>query len=192
MSFFSETITTQVKIPPSHLDEIESKFNQINVSRKSIVVQSGEIANKLALIESGYLRMYHIDISGKETTTWIGGSGKFITSISSFIERKASYWTIEAITDSKLHVIGIDSHSKLCHKFRKWLDFENLLLAKMLSAIEYRTFELMSMKSEERFRVFFQKNSNLFLHVPAKYIASMLGFSEETLSRLKKNTPLIS
>ena len=187
MSFLSQIITKKINISRSHLSEIESKFDLIDLPRKKSLVQAGEIANKLAVIESGYLRMFRTDNTGKETTVWIGGQGKFITSISSFIDRSASRWSIEAITSSKLHVIKVDSHFELCSKFREWLEFENLLLTRALSALEYRTFELTSMKAEERFQVFFERNADLFLNVPSKYIASMLGVSEETLSRLKKN-----
>ena len=187
MSFFSETILKYVQISPSQMKEIEAEFNITTLPRKSLLATAGAVTNKLALIESGYLRMYHIDTSGKETTVWIGGPGKFVTSISSFVNRKPSYWNIETMTESKLHLIKVDSHFRLCRTFRVWLDFENLLLTKALTALEHRTFELASLKAEARFRQFFERNADLFLHVPSKHIASLLGLSEETMSRLRKN-----
>jgi len=186
LSFLSQIIEHYVSLPQAGSTEIESAFETIELSRMDLIVRAGEMANKLALIEEGYLRMFRLDRQGKETTVWIGGRGKFVTAISSFVERKPSFWNIGAITDSKIHIIKVDSHYKLCKKYSQWLDFENILLAKALSALEYRTFELMSMKAEERFQVFFQRNRDLFLNVPSKYIASMLGISEETLSRLKR------
>lgn len=188
MSFLLTTINKQISLPPSLATEIESKFEEIDLPRKGLLVKAGEIANKLALIESGYLRMYSTDSNGKETTVWMGGRGKFITAISSFVDRKPSYWNVEALTDSKLHTIKVDSHFQLCHDYREWLDFENLLLTRALSALEYRTFELISMKAEMRVKAFMERNADLFLNVPSKYIASLLGISEETLSRLKKSS----
>ena len=186
MSFLRKTISQNISISPQCLDEAESGFKVLELPRKQQLVRAGELTNKLALVESGYLRMYQIDQHGKENTVWIGGSGKFITSISSFVNQKPSYWTIEAVTDAKLYVIKADSHFELCKKYRDWLDFENLLLVRAISALEYRTFELASKKAEERYQAFFKRNTDLFRDIPAKYIASLLGISEETLSRLKK------
>lgn len=186
MGFLSQTIAQYAKISSQCLAEVESKFSLIDLPRKEKLVQAGEVSNKLALIERGFVRMYNIDQSGKETTVWIGGSGKFITSISSFVDQKPSYWTIEAVSDSKLHIIKSDSHFELCRKYPAWLEFENQLLVKAINALEYRTFELASRKAEERYQHFFERNPQFFLNIPAKHIASLLGISEETLSRLKK------
>ena len=187
MSFVSEVIAQYVTLSPQCVTEVESKFTRVELPKKEKLVTMGDLANKLVLVEHGYLRMYNIDRNGKESTVWIGGHGKFITSISSFVNRIPSRWTIESITDSTVYVIKSDSHFELCRKYREWLDFENLLLAKAISALEYRTFELTSMKAEDRYLEFFKRNAQLFLDIPSKYIASLLGISEETLSRLKRN-----
>ena len=192
MNFLSQTIQSQVKISPDILQEIVSHFERVEVPRKAKLVQAGEVAQKLACIEKGYLRMYKIDPEGNETTIWIGGPGKFITSISSFIHQKPSLWNIEALTPGEVYLIKRDSHFQLCEFYREWLDFENLLLSKALDALEFRTYELMSLKAEDRLRLLFERNPQLLLDVPAKYIASLLGITEETMSRLKKNTRYFS
>lgn len=130
--------------------------------------------------------MYRLE-NGKESTAWIGSAGKFIISISSFIDHRPGIWTIEAITDCKFHVIKRDSHFKSCDRFSAWLAFENLLLSKAISALEHRTYELLNLKAEDRYHALFSKKPSLFLDIPAKYIASLLGLSEEILSRIRKN-----
>ena len=185
MRFLTQTLSSQIKIPEATLAQITAAFQENQLPRKTQLVAAGEIARQLVCIETGYLRMYRID-EGKETTVWIGGSGRFITSISSFVDQRPSAWSIESLTDCKIHAIKRDSHFELCERYREWLDFENLLLAKALSALEYRTFELMKLKAEARYQTFFRKHPDMFLHIPSKYIASLLGLSEETLSRLKK------
>lgn len=185
MSFLTQTLLKHIKFKADQLVEISSVFQVRELPRKTLLVKAGELTQQLVLIETGYLRMYRLH-EGKESTVWLGGAGQFVTSISSFIDQRPSLWNIEALTDSKVHAIKRDSHFNLCDRHREWLEFENLLLAKAMTGLEFRNYELMSLKAEERYKALFQKNPTLFLDVPAKYIASLLGISEETLSRLKK------
>ncbi|MDW3190832.1 MAG: Crp/Fnr family transcriptional regulator [Cytophagales bacterium] len=186
MSFLSNTLLKYVKAKPGELLEISSYFEVKHLSKKQRLITAGELTNHLALIESGYMRMYRIE-DGKETTVWIGGAGKFITSVSSFINQVPGIWNIEAITECQVHVIKRDSHFMLCDRYREWLTFENLLLSKAISALEYRTYELLTLKAEDRYQALFSKHPRLFLDIPARHIASLLSLSEETLSRLRKN-----
>ena len=187
MSFISETISSYVKAQEHELAEISSCFHRTDLKRKSIITRVGEIAKQLILIESGYLRMFRVE-NGKDNTLLIAGKGKFVTAISSFVHQQPSRWQIEALTDATIHLIKRDSHFRLCERHRCWLDFENMLLSKAIEALEFRNYELMNLKAEERFRLLFERNSSLFLDVPSKYIASMLGISQETISRLKQKT----
>lgn len=166
--------------------EIVSCFEYRHLPKKTQWVTAGELSRQLALIETGHMRMYRLE-AGKDRTTWIGGPGKFITSISSFVDHRPSIWHIETLTDCQLHIIKRDSHFRLCQQFREWLEFENLLLSKAIGALEYRNYELVKLKAEDRYQALFTKNPSLFLEIPAKYIASLLGISEETLSRIRKN-----
>lgn len=186
MSFLTDTLRKHVSVSKQSLTEISCSFTERKLSRKAQWVHAGDVSRELALIETGYLRMYRLD-EGKDTTIWIGSSGKFVTSLSSFVDQRPSLWNIEALTDSKLHIIKRDSHFRLCEQFREWLEFENVLLSKALAALEYRNFELQKLSAENRYLSLFQKCPSMFLDVPAKYIASLLGISEETLSRLRKN-----
>ncbi len=171
--------------------EIATNFESQFLSRKTQWIKAGELAQQLALIETGHMRMYRLE-NGKDKTVWIGGPGKFITSISSFVDRRPGLWNIETLTDCRVHIIKRDSHFHLCKQFQEWLEFENLLLSKAIGALEYRNYELINLKATERYLSLFSKNPSLFLDVPAKYIASLLGISEETLSRLRKNNRQIS
>ncbi|MEM7486089.1 MAG: Crp/Fnr family transcriptional regulator [Bacteroidota bacterium] len=187
MTALIESLSLFSNIDDSILDEIVLEFDKVSLKRKECLVNAGEIAGVLAYIDSGYIRMFNIDVDGNETTVWIGSNGKFITDISSFVFKKPSFWNIEALTDCQLRIIKRDSHFQLCKKYREWLDFENFLLSKALVSLEYRMFVQMNLSAEERYKEFFKKNSLFFNDISLKHIASFLGMSAETLSRLRKN-----
>lgn len=183
----AESISKYSNIDTVLLAEIIDQFSARSVTKKEYLVKAGEMTKALIFIASGHVRMFNTDKEGNETTMWIGSKGQFITAISSFVFQQPSFWNIAAITDCQVHIIGREKHFELCKQHRDWLDFENVLLSKNLAALEYHMFAQMNLSAEARYRALFKKKSSIFNHVPGKYIASFLGMSPETLSRLRKN-----
>jgi CRP-like cAMP-binding protein len=149
-------------------------------------LQSGKVCREMAFIATGYLRMYDI-ADGKEISFWIGSSGKFITSVSSFVFQTQNFWNIQAITDCTLYVISREKHMELCKTEPKWLEFDNLLLAHSFALLEKSMFSQLHTTAKERFENLMEEEPELFQHVPLHYIASMIGIAPESLSRLRKN-----
>jgi CRP-like cAMP-binding protein len=139
----------------------------------------------MAFIETGYLRMFDL-AEGKEITLWIGSTGKFITSLSSFVFQTENFWNIQAITDCTVHVISRENHFELCQAEPKWLEFDNLLLAHSFALLERNMFAQLHTTAQQRYNTLLQEDPALFNHVPLQYIASMLGITPESLSRLRK------
>jgi hypothetical protein len=67
-----------------------------------------------------------------------------------------------------------------------WAEIEKLFIAKCFMTIEDRVFSFLSMSSEERYEYLSQSKPDLLQHIPLQYLASMLGVTPETLSRIRK------
>lgn len=186
MEQLKNCISNQVTIDSESLDMVLSMFRPVSIRKGEYFLQSGTICREMAFIESGFLRMYNI-ADGKEVTFWIGTSGRFITSLSSFIFQTANFWNIQAVTDCKLHVISREKHFELCEKEPKWLEFDNKLLAHSFALLEKSMFAQLHTNANERFLTLMKEEPELFQNVPLQYIASMLGIAPESLSRLRKN-----
>lgn len=178
-------ISNQVTIDNSSMDAIISVFKPMNISKGNFFLESGKACRQMAFIASGYLRMYDI-VDGKEITLWIGSSGKFITSLSSFVFETHNHWNIQAITDCTLNVINREDHFKLNKTEPKWLEFDNLLLANSFALLEKSMFSQLHTTAKQRFASLLEEEPELFNTVPLQYIASMLGITPESLSRLRK------
>ena len=185
MQLLKECIAQHITVQKDTLNTIVSFFEPEMISKGTFLLESGHYANKLAFIVSGYFRMYDIS-DGKEITLWIGSKGKFITSVSSFVFKTPSYWNIQAITDAEMYTISREQHFNLCQQEPKWLEFDNLLLASSFALLEQRMFSHLHTTSKQRFEKLLQEEPTLFNHVPLQYIASMLGITPESLSRLRK------
>lgn len=186
MKTISACISDQVQINQSSLDRIVSRFEPRRLKKGDYLLEADKICREMAFIESGYLRMFDI-ADGKEITLWIGTSGTFITSLSSFTFETTNYWRIQAVTDCDLQVIKKKDHMELYKQIPQWLEFDNHLLARSFALLEQRMFSHLHTTAQMRYEALMSDNPSIFNHVPLQYIASMLGIASETLSRLRKN-----
>ena len=186
MEELRKCISNQISIERKSLERIVSNFEAKKIQKGGFLLKSGAICREMAFIQSGYLRMYDI-ADGKEITFWIGSNGKFITSLSSFIFQSENYWNIQAITDCSVFIISRQKHFELCKQEPKWLEFDNLLLANSFSLLEKSMFSQLHTTSQQRFENLLNEEPALFNNVPLQYIASMLGITPESLSRLRRN-----
>jgi len=177
-------ISEQIIIKPEVLDDILSRFQPLHLDTGEFFTEPGKLCNKMAFIHSGVLRMfnYHED---REITLWIGSENRFITDLSSFNHQTPAKWHIEAVTLSKLLTISRDDHFSLLKTNPKWLEFDNRLLTSAFTILEERMFSHLYMSAEERYQKLMESDPSLFNRVPLKQIASMLGMTPETLSRLR-------
>lgn len=185
MEKLKNCILSQVAIEKRSMDNILSVFEPLEINKGEFLLKSGKICQKMAFIESGYMRMYDI-VDGKEITLWIGSDGRFITSLSSFIFETKNNWNIQAITDCKLYIINRKNHFRLNKTEPKWLEFDNILLANSFALLEKNMFSQLHTTAKQRYDSLIKEKPELFKNIPLQYIASMLGITPESLSRLRK------
>ncbi|MDX1639006.1 MAG: Crp/Fnr family transcriptional regulator [Balneolaceae bacterium] len=179
-----QCISEQVAIKPAVKEEILSMFRESGLDAGEHFVEAGQYCRKMAFIRSGVLRIYNL-AEGQEVTLWIGSDHSFITALSSFVFDRPSRWYIQALTDAELLVITRDDHFTLLDRHPGWMEFDNRILANSFAALEQRIFAHLYMKAEDRYQQLLQNQPELFNRVPLRHIASMLGITPETLSRLR-------
>lgn len=164
---------------------LRSYFREETLSKKDFFTKTGQYCDRLSLVKSGILRIYALS-DGKEITQWISTPNYFITEISGFFFDQPNRWSIQALSDVALLTIDKASYLELCKAFPKWNEIEKKFLANCFAMMEDRIFAHLSMSAEERYKAYFQQNSELFNQVPLQYLASVLGMSAETFSRIRK------
>ncbi|MFT3945400.1 MAG: Crp/Fnr family transcriptional regulator [Agriterribacter sp.] len=165
------------------MSKVSAFFNPISLKKGDFFLKEGTRCNKFCFIKTGHLRV--CAISGeKEITQWIATKGHFGTDFSSFFFNLPSRWTIQALNNAELFTITKDGYNKIGDIVPHWKELERTFLIKCLTMIESRVFNHLSMSAEERYNFFFENNKELFNQVPLQYIASMLGMTPETFSRI--------
>lgn len=168
-------------------DELKAvcdKFKAQILTKGAFLMRQGQPAHQLSFIKSGMVRIYTQD-DGKEITQWISTPGYFVTEISSFMFGGSSRWNMQALTDVELFSIDRTDYQKIIKEVPQWHELEKLFIIKCFAILENRVYNHLSKSAEERYRDFFKQNPSLFNQVPLQYIASMLGMSPETFSRIR-------
>lgn len=166
------------------LRTISSLFHLTTLKKGDLFLKSGTPCEKLSFVETGILRFF-VPTEDKEVTQWISTQG-FVTDLSSLLFETPGRFTVQALTDCTLYTITKDDYKKIGNLVPKWHELEKLFIAKCFVTLEDRILSHLSMSAEERYDYFFQHNKDLFNQVPLQYIASLLGMTAETFSRIRK------
>ncbi len=172
-------------IQSDELNKMSALFESTTLKKGGYFLKAGKHCDKICIIQTGVLRVFAIP-DKEEVTQWIATKGYLGTDFSSFLYDTPSRWTIQALTDTELFTLSKPNYRKVGEVIPQWTELEKLFLVKCFTALENRIFSHLSMTAEERYNLFFTQNNDLFNQVPLKYIASMLGMTPETLSRIRK------
>lgn len=169
--------------------KLAALFQEEKLAKGEFFLKSQQQSNKLSFVAHGLLRLFVV-LPDKEVTQWIANSGTFITDLSGFLFRNPARWNIQALTEVTLYTISHEQYLKVGDLIPKWNEFEKLFIGKCFVSLENRVFNQISLSAEERYQLLFEQQRELFHQVPLQYLASMLGMTPETLSRIrsKKNS----
>ncbi len=158
--------------------------NQVTLKAKTILLQQGKICDQIFFIEKGFARAFYLK-EDQEITSWFMSEGDVIVSVQSFYAQKPSFESIELLEDSVLTSLN---YTELQSIYKEFLEFNvvgRVLTEKYYMLSEERTFSLRLQTAEERYKALLNSQPEIFNRAPLKYIASYLGMTPETISRLR-------
>ena len=186
MTEFKELISFYFgELTDDEFSKMISYFQLEKIAKNEFFTEEGKYCNRFSFQKTGIFRVFKLD-DGKEVTQWISTPDYFITEISSFFFGEPNRWSIQALSDSEILTISKENYNQLCKEFPKWNQIEKRFIAKCFAMLEDRVYSHLTMSAEERYTMYFEKNKSLFNQVPLQYLASVLGMSAETFSRIRK------
>lgn len=185
MTPLEQYINSNFGVEGEELSKIATLFEPDLVRKGDFYIKAGEACDKLSFVQSGFLRLY-ATLGDKDITQWIFSKGYFIGDMPSLTFNVPSRWNIQALTDTALYTIKKDNYNKIVETVPRWPEIEKHFIISCFTIMEDRIFAHLSMSAEERYAVFYEHNKELFNQVPLQYIASLLGMTPETFSRVRK------
>lgn len=172
-------------LPEEQIGSVASFFVKEHLKKGEYLLKLQSHHHRMAFVQTGMLRIF-TQKDHKEITQWISTPGYMAVDISGFLFSQPARWNIQAIADSTVYSITPPNYLKLQKTIPDWGEAEKGFLNKCFIMMESRILGFLSLTAEERYHELFFQNPALFNQVPLQYIASMLGMTPETLSRIRK------
>jgi len=171
---------------PTDLLFLIQKYNleEITIPAKTVLLQEGDISKFIYFVKSGCLRMY-TNHNGNEITTQFFFEGKGVASMESLLTGQPSEFTMESLEPCTLYVMGKEQFLKLTEEDT---DFKNWFSQLLLDRFFYYSKHLLSYlknKPQERYNELLAKHPHILQRVPQHHIASYLGITPVSLSRIR-------
>lgn len=154
--------------------------------RRQYHVQAGDLCRYECYIVKGCLRQYYVDESGQEHSIMFAIEDWWTSDMYGLITGKPSLTNIEALEDSELLLIEKNDLDKLLERVPKFERFFRIKLQRAFVGHQRRLIENMSLPAEQRYLNFMEQYPILEQRIPQKCIASFLGITPESLSRIRK------
>ena len=179
----------------SHIEEAELSellvdfqkiMNSSSFKKNEFLHTEGKICNHLFIIEKGIARVFYYK-EGKDITAHFAIENEATTAIDSFIQRKKSRYNIQLLENSKVISIAYTDLQKLLKEKPHYEKYSRMFLEQIYIDLAERVEDLLFYNAKERYAKLIKEKPNLFKRVNLGHIASFIGMSQETLSRIRKS-----
>ncbi|EIA10537.1 Crp/Fnr family transcriptional regulator [Flavobacterium frigoris] len=186
----AKSIGEKVALTTEEFELCKTFFIPKKIRKKQTLLLEGDICTYNAFIEKGVLRSYTIDDKGNEHIVQFGFEGWWVTDLSSYLTGANSIYTIEAIEDSELLLLTASAREELMIQLPAFERYQRLLLQNAYIALQTRINSALNETAEEKYLKLTASYTNIIARVPQHMVASYLGLTPETLSRVRKQISL--
>ncbi len=182
-----EFVQRVLPMSPASAERVVAKFNPMKIEKNSYILKTGAVCNHSHFIESGIMRSYTYDVEGNEVTTAFYSNNSYASDLLSFFKRTPAKEYIQALTDCETWYITYDDMQASFHTIPEFREFGRLNIVNQYALLKERMLSALQETAEQRYSSLISSNPEIFQNVPLKYIASYLGITDTSLSRIRKD-----
>lgn len=179
-------LTSNLNIGEEQILSILENCTTKKVKKDQFLMREGEVCKYGFFVEKGLLRQYSIDKKGKEHIISFAPESWFISDRESVYFNQPSAYFIQALEDSQVTMIDESFIQLLSRKLPEFTEFNNRLLHNHIRHLQNRINQLLSATAEDRYLQFITMYPDILLRVPQTMVASYLGITPESLSRVRR------
>jgi CRP-like cAMP-binding protein len=183
---FIEEIKKRVAVSDEELSAFLKLWENKTFKKNEFILQAGEVPKFSVFVLKGCLRQYLVSESGEESIVYFAEERHFIGDLAAMRTKTASTYYFQALEESELLTISAENWSKAFIEYPWWTDAHSTGYQKWAALLQQQMAERHTLSGEERYLKLLKARPTLFQRVPQHYIASYLGISPETLSRIRK------
>src|SRR5689334_2764603 len=183
---FLKGIKEKVDFTEEELRLIKDHLTPKKIRKRQYLLQEGDVCKFFAFVERGTLRSYTIDEKGSEHIIQFALEGWLISDLYSFLTAEPAIYTIDAIEDCELVLISKNANEELLKMLPKYETWIRLQITAAYIALQKRLTSIISLALEERYQSLTSLYPHIVQRVPQHMIASYMGLTPETLSRVRR------
>lgn len=172
-------------VPLDLISKIFERMELSNYSKNHLLHEKGAICEHIYLIQKGLARTFFYK-DGKDITVHLASEGEIITAVDSIISLKKSRYNVELLEDSEVFSISYAALQNLLSQHPEYEKYMRLVLERMYTEGADRIEEFLFFSAKERYENLVRSRPQLIQRVNLGHIASYLGMTQETLSRIRK------
>lgn len=182
---FFKKLAEKITLTAEQQEIIKKYLIPKKLRKKQYLLQEGDIAKTIAFVEKGALRAYSVNDKGAEQIIHFALEGDGITDLYSFLTGEPATYNIEALEDSELVLISKAAQDEILEKIPGYESFTRIQITDAYLAMQKRLTSVLSLSPDERYMNLIQRFPDLVQRVPQHMIASYMGLTPETLSRIR-------
>ena len=171
---------------PEELKKVIESFELVEYSKGTLLLKEGQTANTYYFVESGFLRTFAIDTYGNDITTGFYSKGQIVWEVASLFLQTPTKENLEALEDVSLWQINLQKFQMLFDNIADFREAGRTRLVQNHVQLKQRSLALITDSAESRYRSLMHQNPEILQQAPLKYIASYLGITDTSLSRIRK------
>lgn len=181
-----KNIARFIQLTPEETARFTAVLKPRILRKRQYLVQAGDIFRYECFVNKGSLRTYHVDNSGQEHIVMFAFEDWWTGDMYSFLSGQPALYNVEAMEDCELLIIEKNQLEQLYIDIPKFDRFFRILLQNAYIAMQRRLSENMSLSAEERYLSFINRYPQFEQRLSLKQIASYLGITPESLSRIRR------
>lgn len=183
---YFQYFTSKIPLTEEEQELIKKYLTIKKLRKKQYLLQEGDVCKCVAFVEKGALRSYKVNEDGSEHIVQFALEGQFLTDLYSFLTNEPSIYNIDAIEDSELVTITKSASDELRQRSPQYQEFIFQATSEAYIQLEKRMTTVISLSLEERYKELTDHHPNIIQRLPQHMIASYMGLTPETLSRVRK------
>lgn len=165
---------------------IAGRFHTKEFSKNELLVREGRVCNDYYFLDEGYARAFLYDLNGDDITTAFYQPRNVVCELYSFFKRIPSRENIQALSDCRVWYLTFDELQDVFHSMVLFREFGRTILINAYANLKQRMLSALQETAEQRYSFLIQTNPDIFQYAPLKHIASYLGVTDSSLSRIRK------
>jgi len=179
-------INHKIELDQNQIETLKSFFIEKKLRKKQFLLRDGEVCRHLSFVSKGILKSYITDEKGHERISLFAFEGWWISDFNSFINQEKSVLAIDAVEDSDLLMISYEDYENLTLTIPKMDRYFRILYQNSLVTKDHRLIISNNFTAEEKYLQLVKNNPEMIQKLSHNLIASYLGLSPETISRIRK------